>query len=791
MPLNSSVPAVPSYASNSRNRSLLSRFTAPFTSKSRNLSEFYIKLEEPYRQYAPGEVVHGSVVLTVVKPVRVSHLVVCLQGYAKVFKNSNSPGKDYLIENGITDGRGKKGIEYTGNGSVSIFKDELSLCGEGRLKEGIYEFRFQLEFPNGHLPSSIDFERGTISYLITSTLTRPTTISPTSACDRKIFLIETIDIAPLVRTKSRTISLEPISRRLKARDKSHNNSHLFPSDATLHRSENSSVADSTGEPRTNVLGSLENPPGSPTPSDISSISAVSNSTSSFRVVTEPSLPSLGNAKSFETRSTTNSVSDKTITATTYIMRTAGMAGDTLPIKVSINHTKPVKSMLGVIVTLYRQGRIDSNPILPSTHSGKGKGSDFDDILPKSKTGLSGLSLTSAGTTSTFRKDLSQTVAPLLVDPQTLKAEVKASVRIPENVFPTITAIPGDIISFKYFIEVIIDLRGKLARQDRLLQRWGMSSLPSAYGNENMMVNRNENDGTQTMSAWNGVVLDTDQIRRDRSVVACSFEIVVGTKDSERKKPKSGNLTSQVSSNDLTDSPNDESPQSTNGQDHANHESEEYYQEPMLEDEVYDYQMPLPPEQPYPMPTNLPDQEDVDEKTRLRQAEQVLLPSQPTITDSAGPSAIFDSSMAPTAPGQDDLYGPCAPIQDDLYGPSRHPHNGFLQPAPSWTPASASSIETVTVSAPDYHSRETPVGPDSEPQEDKQELERRRLLTQASAPDYTAGESSNPNTGTYDQPEIGPSAPVLPEDDEQRHYNELELGVSPPANSGEGLPQYQR
>lgn len=42
-----------------------------------------------------------------------------------------------------------------GNGFATLFEDEVVLCGDGRLKEGIYKFQFELQLPPHNLPSSI------------------------------------------------------------------------------------------------------------------------------------------------------------------------------------------------------------------------------------------------------------------------------------------------------------------------------------------------------------------------------------------------------------------------------------------------------------------------------------------------------------------------------------------------------------------------------------------------------------------------------------------------------------
>jgi hypothetical protein len=138
-------------------RSLLSRLKAPLSSKTRNYTEFYIQSDDPHRQYTPGDIISGTVILKVLKPLRITHLVVSLHGYAQVYKNPNAPGdgyKNYSSTVGL--GKGKRGGSYFGNGFVSLFEDEIVLCGEGRLSEGVYHFNFELEFPSKGLPSSID-----------------------------------------------------------------------------------------------------------------------------------------------------------------------------------------------------------------------------------------------------------------------------------------------------------------------------------------------------------------------------------------------------------------------------------------------------------------------------------------------------------------------------------------------------------------------------------------------------------------------------------------------------------
>lgn len=145
-----------SASSTSRRSALLSRVTAPLTNRNRNVTEFYVEPDDPWKSYFPRETVRGSVVLTITKPLPITHLVICLHGHARVYKNQVVPGDGVATSGFLGPGRGSRGVEYLGNGFTSLFQDEVILCGEGLLKKGIYKFKFELDFPPQELPSSID-----------------------------------------------------------------------------------------------------------------------------------------------------------------------------------------------------------------------------------------------------------------------------------------------------------------------------------------------------------------------------------------------------------------------------------------------------------------------------------------------------------------------------------------------------------------------------------------------------------------------------------------------------------
>ncbi|ERF72369.1 hypothetical protein EPUS_07531 [Endocarpon pusillum Z07020] len=743
----------------SRRSSILSRFTAPLANRNRNIAEFYVEPDNPWKSYFPGETIKGCVVLTVAKPLAITHLVVCLHGHARVYKNQVVPGDGLAASGFLGPGRGRRGVEYLGNGFASLFEDEAVLCGEGLLKKGVYKFKFELDFPPGGLPSSIDFERGTVSYFVTATLTRPTTIAPTLSCDRRVFFQDSIDVGHIPLPTPRTISLEPISKRsrVKARVKQTSLDKVRESSSSRAMKRTETEHTQLSDP-----SSVDRPPLSPAPSDLSSSSAITTSSQSFQIVND-SPPttgaSLGNS---ETKSSSTSMSGKAITASTELLKAGALPGDTIPLKITINHTKPNVRGL-VIVTLYRQGRIDMHPPIPLTSRNKGKRSEYEDVYPKSRTGLGGLHFSNSSPSSIFRKDLCQTSAMMVVNPHTLTANVRASIRIPEDAFPTMANVPGSMIEFKYYIEIVIDLCGKLG-ESRFLPRISLTSPPQSF------ISTNGDSGLQVTSHWADNILDTAQLRRGKNIVVCLFEITIGSTDSTRASKKWNGVRRAESQRSSNMAETDPSPAEAEYHMENGYYSEQHGYGGWNEDQGHwtETQLPVPRFVPPPEP-----EEEVDEKTRLRRQEALLLPSQPP--EEGGFSAAGDAAApsAPFIPEEDGLY--------EDYGV----HDGLEQSYPERVTPSATSARSVDTIVPSYFNSPPAVNGyhDDPTADDKQELERQRLMTEASAPpaddddEGTAGPSVAVDAAT---------APVVTEEDEYNAHTLCNDHVA-----GDNLPRYRR
>jgi len=459
----------------------------------------------------------------------------------------------------------------------------------------------------------------------------------------------------------------------------------------------------------------------------------------------------------------------TISVKTEILQGGCLAGDHLPIKISIKHNKVVKSMQGIIITLYRQGRIDTHPAIPLGPFRKGEKRRYEDYYPKSRTGLGGLSLSSAGSTRSFRQDLAQIVIPIIIDPQSLTAIINTSIEAPPHLFPSITDVPGAMVNFKYFVEIVIDLRGKLSGQDRIRPHLSMTSTPR-HGYGDPKVSRWEgSDGVNFHSAPAFNYLITDQLRRTKGAVSTRTEVVVGTRDSaqkcsKRSTDKSKRLADTSPSNSV-ELGREEEPELPDNRGDRRSTAIEAQAERQV---VNGTDVRQPAAMPLPEPEG-----ELDEKAQMRRAEERLLPSAPPQDDGQPSSSSGPVPSAPPAINEEDFI---------------HRY-GLGAPAPAYDGPPANLAES------DLHQ-----GP-AAAQDDKQELERQRLLTLASSPQGDAHETevepSIPQT-------VVPSAPILFEDDifsindpripesspadfadDRVTSNELPYGLEPSASTAEG------
>lgn len=599
--------------------------------------------------------------------------------------------------------------------------------------------------------------------MLTSTMTRPTTISPTSQCHCKIRVVESIDIAQCLAPKPRTVSLEAVSKKSKS----------------IRLAERAFSEVSTGSQKDDCASDAsapslsDNPPQSPAPSDISSASATSSSSISWQL---RSTSSTGRHADSATRRN-STLAAQGISTSIELLRGGCLPGDSLPLQIFVSHKKAVKSLQGVIVTFYRLARVDTHPLIPVGPSQDGKKPEYEDYYPKSRTGLGGLSLSSAGSSQTFRQDLSQAFVPLMVDPRTLTATVKTSIRVPDDLFPTINTVPGQMISFRYYVEVVVDLRGKLAGQERVRSQLGIVNRATGYGKGDPKVNGiNGSSGLVFPLASGYGCLDTSQIRRERSVVSWPFEVVVGTSDSERRRGKRIEESPNTIDSALSRPVDLSRSSTTNGYIAPTEANRIVATQDPIDIDLYSVESEIsydsPPYASVAQTTTIspPELEEaVDEKTRLREAEERLLPSAPPVETS---SSRCPPPSAPEAVDQEDFVN------------RYRLHRPVLDGSPSSYAVTIVPGPSTSRRLPVANNSMSPSGP-SETGEDKAELEMRRLQMAASSPDDGDATDHGPQ----------PTAPILDDDDEVREHNSHDSNPtsagSEDNNDYENLPMYKR
>lgn len=636
--------------------------------------------------------------------------------------------------------------------------------------------------------------------MVTATLTRPVSMAATMTCERKVMLAERIDVGLLPPPPPRTIFLEPISKRTKRKKSS-----MALDKGSLATPEPVDVVPEpdTREPyptptATEDASAREYPisdqqserRGAAASSDVQSEISGESGRSISTAMSRSDTAQLTQIGSTGLTTAQQAVNDKTITASIELLRGGCLPGDAVSVRVTVQHIKQVKSMTGVIVTLFRQGRIDSSP--PSQlfrdmlTREDARRLQREDIYPRSRTGLGGLSLSSAGSISVFRKDLDQTTAPLIIDPNTMQASVTVPVKIPDDSFPTIKGVPGDMISFKYQVEVIVDLGGKLSGHfpSRKTSRFGGTFSSSATDQSISMFSQRR--GAQIE------IMDTAPLRRQKGIVCVTIESIVGTVDSSGAR-RLIKLSSSSKTLDNGESDDELSfiPTPTRYEEIDRHNSHSHrlppqeYFPPHTNQRRPSHSRPPPSHPSYtqlnhhelapsytPPPPQLPDQSNLSEKDRIRQAEQRLLPSRPP----AGPSS----------PHEDDIYDAQATPRPPYAGNSGEEDN----PCPS-----APTEEELTAA----------VSPLADAGEDKQELERRRLMQEASAPpEFPEDMVRRGGPGRAPREEdlavdAEPTAPMLDEDGD--HSAGYGAGAGPSGSArtdgirehddGEQLPAYQR
>lgn len=177
-------------------RKTLSKIYQPTGQKSSSLrrnglDNFFIELHEPHRQFAPGDLVRGNVVLVLQRKQRVQTIQATLKG-------------TIIIRNPLIKGKTAK---YT------LFDDEIVLYNDdSELPPGEHNFAFEFSLPTEGIYTSVEFERGSISYVLAAKGHKPGA-TPVLMSQKVVSVISPIDVALLSPPKPSCLSVEVRKKR--------------------------------------------------------------------------------------------------------------------------------------------------------------------------------------------------------------------------------------------------------------------------------------------------------------------------------------------------------------------------------------------------------------------------------------------------------------------------------------------------------------------------------------------------------------------------------------------------
>lgn len=385
-----------------------------------------------------------------------------------------------------------------------------------------------------------------------------------------------------------------------------------------------------------------------------------------------------------------------------IPRKGYLRGESVPVKVTVNHIKKMRSLKAIVVTLSRISVV----------------------------------CTEGSEAQSFRKDLFQTVSPLYTDPQTLSAVVSTTMKIPTDTFPTTVGCP--MVSFQYCVEAVVDLAG----------RW--DSTEDFDLDHNLIDSDKLKSGRGVVTLWTEIVIGSKRSQQVPSPVLLTPQIhpssttasTISISSSQHIPPSIINPTN-LSAPSLHQTITRTSVSSSNSIATA----------PAASGNSVTF-APAPSTSSIPSPDYT--QSGISEKERLRQMELALLPSEPPTNGTSGDIPVPEGA----APHYDDpSYD-----SDDIARPSAPPHPSYSSYHPHGAPGPSSS-SSVGVTPTSQASPRLPSSSSHHHAEDgvildKLEMERLRLQDMQSDPPPPSEEGTS-NFEEESAPQYEPSAPSAP------------------------------
>ncbi|CAH6722112.1 pH-response regulator protein palF/RIM8 [[Candida] jaroonii] len=634
---------------------------SPFKIDFQSVSDFYIILDNPHNSWLPGDEVSGQIILISKKNLANVVITLSLIGFVKI--NASSHSKLRPIRHNLFNHT----IKIYGDNATPQPQDDNQQYSNGLFK-GEHRFPFIVKLPNKRVFTSIDFGKGSISYVLKASMTDSTSQNELTSNNLKklntinsennsssllsktknlkflhnsnftsekiINLINPIDVSslPPPRPKKLIIKDPRANRKLSRTQSSNSTINTFntystfssnnsdPNDSiSTHTRDDEGTTDAQDTPASTANGQ----PPLPTTNSSSNVTTVPNFNNGhlqvqFEEDHGPSTP-IPSSVSYD------SPKPETIKVSMTIPQRGYLRGENIPIKINVSHLRKIQDINGIILTFVRVCRLDNGP---------------------------------EGLFDSFRKDLSQSVIPLYVDPVTLKSEIKSNIRVPADAFPTISGCP--LVSFQYFVEVLINLSGKSVLLDvndtakpsssenghpsPLIDFQNQSSANVNEDNDNNNEAKTLNEFKRQFQYLSGSFdfnqkerssfINTDKYKRMKKFLQLTSEVIIGTH-------RSPNFNSTTNRMDIQDS---NSPASHRSSTSSNSPAQPLHQQTQI-------QPSIPEVEPIEfnnishdneLDNSIPNYDEVNvnlipmpnlqltEKERVKAHETSLLPSEPQI-----------------------------------------------------------------------------------------------------------------------------------------------------------------
>ncbi|KAH3688790.1 hypothetical protein WICPIJ_000234 [Wickerhamomyces pijperi] len=488
------------------------------------INDFYIELQEPHKLWKPSEVLKGEIVLELKKNVTDINITLTLKGSIKIKPSTPATAtrnKPYTLFDYTIVIYGEEVLSEIGN----VLRDnDEPLNG---LSKGIHRFPFEMKLPRKNIYTSISFEKGSIGYALKASINHnsvsssPNSFASTSSsspktldqasksnissassaslvsslitskhsiqyCEKNLNILVPINVAKIPKPQTKVASLRASDKKLM---KTMSSTSTINSSITQFssNSQNSEDSSSSNHSQSNQKQRQQQQQLQPTS------------------IASPSLPD-------------SSAAVTSIRLSVDLPESGYLRGEIIPVKIKLNHYKPIHSPNGVIVTLTRVCRVDNGPGTPI---------------------------------QSFRKDLSQRITPLFIDPVTLTAEVSTSLKVPSDAFPTI--IGSTIVTFQYYIEVLANISSrsvlnnssvnagyKAATKEKLKPQ----NLLFDLDNEPQQLHNGYDIGTahgNSDGAHNSdplPIINVDKLKRAKHFLGLNTEVIVGTERTIKKSSSS-------------------------------------------------------------------------------------------------------------------------------------------------------------------------------------------------------------------------------------------------------------